>query len=67
MARIVTSERAPKNVRSSTISELGNAMAEAMMPLEPNNSNAAKYVNSPLFMRFHPLYIRACSLWVNWL
>ena len=26
-------------------------MAAAMMPLEPNNSNAAKYVNSPLFIR----------------
>ena len=33
------------------MSELGSAMAAAMMPLEPNNSNAAKYVNSPLFMR----------------
>ena len=45
------SESAPKNVRRSTISELGSAMTAAMMPLEPNNSNAAKYVNSPLFMR----------------
>lgn len=39
-----------QNVRNSTISELGSAMAAAMMPLEPNNSNAAKYVNNPLFM-----------------
>ena len=45
------------------MSELGSAMAAAMMPLDPNNSNAAKYVTNPLFMRCRPLYIRASSLW----
>ena len=43
---------------------LRSAMAAAMIPLEPNSSNAAKYVTNPLlFMHCRPLYIRACLLW----